>query len=142
MDFFRAENLEQTGVILSKIAQVPQNVCEFFAMISNIGMKETLSFPAFRAFTFIPLLLHYFYCCRLYCNSDIVAFKTIIVFLLFKKGTDLAFKSLICTAHRGLNGRRRRVRRTERERTVKGDWEGDVLLKFFFEKKGTDLTYT
>lgn len=40
--FFRAENLEQAGIVLSKISQVPKNVCDFFAMKGQLGMKETL----------------------------------------------------------------------------------------------------
>ena len=40
--FFRAENLKQAGIVLSKISQVPKNVCDFFAMKGQLGMKETL----------------------------------------------------------------------------------------------------
>ena len=47
---------------------------------------------------------------------------------------------LICTAHRGLNRRRSRVRRTEpNRRAVKGDLEKRCLLEKFLHKTGTDL---
>ena len=49
----------------------------------------------------------------------------------------LICRILNCIAHRGLSRRRSRVRRTEREWAVKGEW----LTKFcWFYKKGTDLT--
>lgn len=40
--FFRAENLEQAGIVLGKISQVPKNFCEFFTMKGQLGIKETL----------------------------------------------------------------------------------------------------
>ena len=40
--FFRAENLQEAGIVISKIAQVPQNISQFFVMKGELGIKEAI----------------------------------------------------------------------------------------------------
>lgn len=40
--FFRSSNLQEAGIVISKIAQVPQNISQFFVIKGNLGMKEAL----------------------------------------------------------------------------------------------------
>ena len=40
--FFRAENLHEAGIVISKIMQVPQDISQFFVMKGELGMKEAL----------------------------------------------------------------------------------------------------
>lgn len=40
--FFRSDNLQEAGIVINKIAQVPQNISQFFVIKGNLGMKEAL----------------------------------------------------------------------------------------------------
>lgn len=40
--FFRSNNLQEAGIVISKIAQVPQNISQFFVIKGNLGMKEAI----------------------------------------------------------------------------------------------------
>lgn len=40
--FFRAENLQETGIIIGKIEQVPQSIGQFFVMKDELGIKESI----------------------------------------------------------------------------------------------------
>ena len=40
--FFRADNLQEAGIVISKIAQVPQNISQFFVIKGDLGLKETI----------------------------------------------------------------------------------------------------
>lgn len=40
--FFRSNNLQEAGIVISKITQVPQNISQFFVIKGNLGMKEAL----------------------------------------------------------------------------------------------------
>lgn len=40
--FFRSNNLQEAGIVISKIAQVPQDISQFFVIKGNLGMKEAL----------------------------------------------------------------------------------------------------
>ena len=40
--FFRSNNLQEAGIVISKIAQVPQNISQFFLIKGNLGMKEAI----------------------------------------------------------------------------------------------------
>ena len=40
--FFRAANLQEAGIVISKIAQVPQNISQFFVIKGDLGLKETI----------------------------------------------------------------------------------------------------
>lgn len=39
---FRAENLHEAGIVISKIVQVPQNISQFFVMKDESGVKEAI----------------------------------------------------------------------------------------------------
>ena len=47
--FFRAENLNQAGIIISKMSQIPHNIAEFLVKKHSVGLKECLK--VFFAFT-------------------------------------------------------------------------------------------
>lgn len=40
--FFRAANLQEAVIVISKIAQVPQNISQFFVIKGDLGLKETI----------------------------------------------------------------------------------------------------
>ena len=40
--FFRSNNLQEAEIVISKIAQVPQNISQFFVIKGNLGMKEAI----------------------------------------------------------------------------------------------------
>lgn len=40
--FFRSDNLQEAGIVISKIAQVPQNISQFFVIKGNLGIKEAI----------------------------------------------------------------------------------------------------
>ena len=40
--FFRAANLQEAGIVIRKITQVPQNISQFFVLKCELGVKETI----------------------------------------------------------------------------------------------------
>ena len=40
--FFRAANLQEAGIVINKIAQIPQNISQFFVLKGELGVKEAI----------------------------------------------------------------------------------------------------
>ena len=84
--FFRSESLNEAGIIINKILQVPHNVGEFFVMKNNIGVKESIRtlfalndyhFGGFTGMVYLCSLLFPFMICELitYKNDGIILIK-------------------------------------------------------------------
>ena len=106
--FFRADNLHQAGIIIKKIAQVPQNLSGFFGMKSQLGLVDTIrnlfSFTdeactGFRGMFAMLLVIFAFICCEMltYNRSglEIISKKPLfirwILYLLFFVVAFLSF---------------------------------------------------
>ncbi|MCR5289295.1 MAG: hypothetical protein K6E51_04830, partial [Treponema sp.] len=72
--FFRSDNLQEAGIIISKIAQVPQNIRQFFVMKGELGIKEAIralfalnddKFGGFTGMALLCLLMCTFLFCEL-----------------------------------------------------------------------------
>ena len=71
---FRAENLHEAGIVISKIVQVPQNISQFFVMKDELGIKEAIralfalnddKFGGFAGMALLCLLMCTFLFCEL-----------------------------------------------------------------------------
>ena len=111
--FFRAENLHEAGIVISKIAQVPQNISQFFVIKGNLGMKETIrvlfalndgNFGGFSGMALLCLLM----CAFLFCEL-ITQKKDGLIFIKQKTGIIrwsiymILIMSLICFGNFGLS---------------------------------------
>lgn len=71
--FFRSDNLQEAGIVISKIAQVPQNISQFFVIKGNLGTKEAiralfaLNDDNFGGFSGMIKLL-FFLCILIFCE--------------------------------------------------------------------------
>ena len=111
--FFRSDNLQEAGIVISKIAQVPQNISQFFVIKGNLGMKETLrtlfalndgNFGGFSGMALLCLLM----CAFLFCEL-ITQKKDGLIFIKQKTGIIrwsiyiILIMSLICFGNFGLS---------------------------------------
>ena len=111
--FFRAENLHEAGIVISKIAQVPQNISQFFVIKGNLGMKEAIrvlfalndgNFGGFPGMALLCLLM----CAFLFCEL-ITQKKDGLIFIKQKTGIIrwsiyiILIMSLICFGNFGLS---------------------------------------
>lgn len=71
--FFRTANPHEAGIVISKIAQVPQNISQFFVIKGNLGIKEAiralfaLNDDNFGGFSGMIKLL-FFLCILIFCE--------------------------------------------------------------------------
>ena len=71
--FFRSDNLQEAGIVISKIAQVPQNISQFFVIKGNLGIKGAiralfaLNDDNFGGFSGMIKLL-FFLCILIFCE--------------------------------------------------------------------------
>ena len=72
--FFRTANPHEAGIVISKIAQVPQNISQFFVIKGGLGIKETIrvmfalndvNFGGFSGMSKVIFLLVIFIICEL-----------------------------------------------------------------------------
>ncbi|MDY4766939.1 MAG: MBOAT family O-acyltransferase [Treponema sp.] len=111
--FFRAENLHEAGIVISKIAQVPQNISQFFVIKGNLGMKEAIrvlfalndgNFGGFPGMALLCLLM----CAFLFCEL-ITQKKDGLIFIKQTTGIIrwsiyiILIMSLICFGNFGLS---------------------------------------
>lgn len=111
--FFRAENLHEAGIVISKIMQVPQDISQFFVMKGELGMKEALrvlfalndeNFGGFSGMALLCLLM----CAFLFCEL-ITQKKDGLIFIKQKTGIIrwsiyiILIMSLICFGNFGLS---------------------------------------
>lgn len=111
--FFRSNNLQEAGIVISKIAQVPQNISQFFVIKGNLGMKEALrilfalnddNFGGFSGMALLCLLM----CAFLFCEL-ITQKKDGLIFIKQKTGIIrwsiyiILIMSLICFGNFGLS---------------------------------------
>lgn len=111
--FFRSNNLQEAGIVISKIAQVPQNISQFFVIKGNSGMKEALrilfalnddNFGGFSGMALLCLLM----CAFLFCEL-ITQKKDGLIFIKQKTGIIrwsiyiILIMSLICFGNFGLS---------------------------------------
>ena len=111
--FFRAENLHEAGIVISKITQVPQDISQFFVIKGNLGMKEAIrvlfalndgNFGGFPGMALLCLLM----CAFLFCEL-ITQKKDGLIFIKQKTGIIrwsiyiILIMSLICFGNFGLS---------------------------------------
>lgn len=111
--FFRAENLQEAVIVISKIAQVTQNIDQFFVMKDDLGMKEVIrtlfalngkNFGGFPGMALLCLLM----CAFLFCEL-ITQKKDGLIFIKQKTGIIrwsiyiILIMSLICFGNFGLS---------------------------------------
>lgn len=111
--FFRSNNLQEAGSVISKIMQVPQDISQFFVMKGELGMKEALrvlfalndnNFGGFSGMALLCLLM----CAFLFCEL-ITQKKDGLIFIKQKTGIIrwsiyiILIMSLICFRNFGLS---------------------------------------
>lgn len=111
--FFRSNNLQEAGIVIGKIAQVPQDISQFFVIKGNLGMKEALrilfalndeNFGGFSGMALLCLLM----CAFLFCEL-ITQKKDGLIFIKQKTGIIrwsiyiILIMSLICFGNFGLS---------------------------------------
>lgn len=111
--FFRAENLHEAGIVISKITQVPQDISQFFVIKGNLGMKEAIrvlfalndgNFGGFPGMALLCLLM----CAFLFCEL-ITQKKDGLIFIKQTTGIIrwsiyiILIMSLICFGNFGLS---------------------------------------
>lgn len=111
--FFHSNNLQEAGIVISKIAQVPQNISQFFVIKGNLGMKEAIrvlfalndgNFGGFPGMALLCLLM----CAFLFCEL-ITQKKDGLIFIKQTTGIIrwsiyiILIMSLICFGNFGLS---------------------------------------
>ena len=77
--FFRAANLQEAGIVISKILHVPQNISQFFVLKGELGVKEAVralfalnddKFGGFTGMALLCLLMCIFFFCELISQKN------------------------------------------------------------------------